>query len=134
MNELERWRDRGCITLVYSDVAHVEASFGCNVRAAKAAEFSWVSINPEYGGNEEVRLAISEILFPEGPKNQNQLNDVLVVYHAERLGWPLVTTDGNSKTQPGGILGHAAQLLEIGIEVLSPDDALSKVLVSKNAV
>ena len=55
------------------------------------------------------------------------MNDVDAVYHAERLGWPLITMDGNSRSQPGGILGHRDELNAIGIEVVTPQQAVARV-------
>ncbi len=129
MNQLEIWHDHGLIHLCYTDVAHAEASYKSDARAAKAAEFSWVGTN-KWGENEDVRHAVSEIMFPCGAKDKTQINDARIVYEAERFQWPLITMDGKSKRQPGGILGHAKELLAFGIEVLTPESAVEKVLVS----
>lgn len=128
MNKLERLRDRGCITLVYSDAAHTEAAFNDARREAKAAEFAYTTLNSEPGDNSEVKQAIENIPFPDGARTQNKKNDVLAVYHAELLGWPLITMDGNSKSQPGGILGRATALSHLGIEVMTPQEALARVI------
>ena len=126
LNVLERWRDQEIVTLIYAEITKIEASYGDEVRKDKADEFTCVQVN-ETGDNPEVREAISKIVFPKGPRNQNQMNDVDAVYHAERLRWPLVTMDGNSRSQPGGILGHCAELNAMGIEVLAPQQAVSRV-------
>lgn len=126
LNVLERWRDQEIVTLIYAEITKIEASYGDEVRKDKADEFTCVQVN-ETGDNPEVREAISKIVFPKGPKNQNQMNDVDAVYHAERLRWPLVTMDGNSRSQPGGILGHCDELNAMGIEVLAPQQAVSRV-------
>lgn len=126
LNELEQWRERGAITLIYSNTTHAEAAFGNPRREEKVSDFTWTELN-ESGENPEVHRAIEAILYPVGPKNQNEKNDVLAVYQAERLRWPLITLDGASKSQPGGILGRAAMLAKLGVEVLTPEQALSRV-------
>lgn len=127
LNELEQLRQDGLITLIYSDAAFNEAEFRNTLRAEKAAGFSYTSIEPEFGENPEVKAAIEAVLFPDGPKFQNHRNDVLAVYHAERLQWPLITMDGASRTQPGGILGRAAELRTLGVEVITPAEAVARV-------
>lgn len=127
LNELEQWRDDGFITLIYSEPAFNEAGFRNTRRAEKAAGFSYTSIAHEFEENSGMKLAITEVLFPDGLKHQNQLNDVLAVWHAERLQWPLITMDGASRTQPGGILGRVAELGALGVEVITPAKAVLRV-------
>lgn len=127
LNALERARAHGQVTLVYSDVAHCEASVGGAARSHKAATYSYTRFEPLCEGNEDTKAAIEEVLFPGGAKSENERNDVLAVYHAERLHWPLVTMDGASKTQPGGILGRSAELAQLGIEVITPECAYARV-------
>jgi len=122
LNELEILRNQGRITLVLSESAHREASFGNILRESKASDFSYtLSRKIE---NSHTWQAIENILFPNGAKTQNQQNDIMAVYHAERIGWPLITMDGDSRTQPGGILGNAENLSKIGITVIRPEAAL----------
>lgn len=127
LNALERARAQGRVTLIYSDAAYGEAAFNNAARSDKVAKYSCIAIDPLWGRNDELRAAIELILFPNGARSQNERNDVLAVYQAERLRWPLVTTDGASKRQPGGILGRAAELARLGIEVLSPEVAYARV-------
>ena len=42
-----------------------------------------------------------------------------MVFTAQKYGGYLVTNDGASKTQPGGILGAAARLAELGVRVIT---------------
>lgn len=127
LNELENFRAEGFVTLVFTEATHREAGIGKQERTDKAAGFSYTKFEPFCDGNEHTKLAIEFILFPAGAKTDNHRNDVLAVYHAERLRWPLVTMDGASKKQPGGILGRAAELATLGIEVISPECALARV-------
>lgn len=53
---------------------------------------------------------IATALFPRGLSNANQRNDVAVVWDAVKWHAILVTNDGGSKNQPGGILGNASKL------------------------
>jgi hypothetical protein len=127
LNELETLRARGQVTLIYADVTYLEAAHASSARTAKASGYSYTKVDPVWGENEATKQAIEAVLFPEGATNQNQRNDVLAVYHAERLHWPLITMDGASRSQPGGILGRTAQLAAIGIEVITPEQALERV-------
>ena len=47
-------------------------------------------------------------MFPNGAKDDNELNDVRIVCEAKKYEAILVTGDGGSKAQPGGILGNRA--------------------------
>lgn len=127
LNALERYRDEGYITLMYSDVAYDEAAHGSAARAEKVFDYSYTVSNPDGVENPEVLEQIKRILFPQGSVSPNEDNDARIVYDAERLGWPLIMRDGASKTQPRGILGCAAELAAIGIEVITPETALARV-------
>jgi hypothetical protein len=129
LNELESLRKLGHVTLIYADVTYREAACASTARMAKASGYSHTKIDPVWGENENTKEAIEAILFPGGANNQNQRNDVLAVYQAERLHWPLITMDGASKSQPGGILGRTGELAAIGLEVLTPEQALERVRV-----
>ena len=63
-------------------------------------------------------------MFPQGAKNQNQKNDIEIIFNANKYGSILVTADGASKSQPGGILGHKAELKILGIDVMSDQEAV----------
>ena len=127
LNALEQWRDDGLVTLIYSEPAFNEAGFRNTRRAEKAGGYSYTSIEQEFEENPGMMSAITEVLFPDGLKLQNHRNDVLAVCHAERLQWPLITMDGASRTQPGGILGRVAELRVLGVEVITPAEAVVRV-------
>ncbi|MBE0550152.1 MAG: hypothetical protein IH627_21335 [Rubrivivax sp.] len=126
LNRLEALRKQRLITLLYADVTHSEAGHGSQTRTDKAASYTYTKFEPYCEGNDATKRAIEIVLFPEGARTQNQKNDVLAVYHAERLRWPLVTMDGASNTQPGGILGNAGKLEKLGVEVLTPEQAIER--------
>jgi hypothetical protein len=48
---------------------------------------------------------------------------VRIVCEAAKYGAILVTGDGGSKTQPGGILGNRHKLKNV-VKILSPDEAM----------
>ena len=96
---------------------------------AKAAEQLFTL---DESSDEEAALAraqlqrIEAILFPAGVKDRNQENDVQIVYTAAKWNATLVTNDGGSKTQPGGILGNREALRgAVGVEIMSPAVAVS---------
>ncbi len=66
---------------------------------------------------------VESALFPDGARDENQLNDVRIVCEAAKYAATLVTGDGGSKTQPGGILGNRHKLKDF-VKILSPDEAV----------
>ncbi|HVZ43201.1 MAG TPA: hypothetical protein VHA82_05275 [Ramlibacter sp.] len=134
LNQLESYRDRNMVTLMYADKVHAEARHGSQKRSDKVQEFSFAELDPVFGENLEVKGQIEDILCPGGAKTANERNDIWAVYVAERLQWPLVTMDGASKSQPGGILGRAPQLAALGVEVITPQQALDRVRAAEHAV
>ncbi len=75
----------------------------------------------------ELRSKIEKILFPLRCKNDNERNDVRVFFGAAYYYCILITNDGDSKTQPGGILGRSKELKEIGVVVMRASEAVQKV-------
>lgn len=129
MNQLEAWASNGVIVLDMSERALEEASTGNDTkRRAKAVNhiFSMTYANTP---DDQARIKrIEGILFPRGATNRNQQTDVEIVFNAGKYCYILVTNDGGSKTQPGGILGNAARLKkELDIEVMSDVDAVELV-------
>ena len=70
---------------------------------------------------------INKILFPNGATTPNQWNDVEIVFNAWKYQSILLTNDGGSKRQPGGILGNRDRLAVLGIRVMRPLEAVSEV-------
>ncbi len=129
MNQLEKWAEQELILLITAETAQGEMAFGNNQKRKEKA-YNFVYTKSEITIQEEkdrIQL-IGETLFPGGPKNQNQRNDVDIVFNAGKYPNPLVTNDGASKSQPGGILGNRKALLDLfGIEALTPSEAVAKV-------
>jgi hypothetical protein len=67
---------------------------------------------------------VEAALFPSGAKDENQTNDISIVSEAAKYAAILVTNDGASKTQPGGILGNRDTLRDF-VQIMSPDEAMS---------
>jgi hypothetical protein len=120
LEELERCR---LIELNYSETSQNEASKNSTRRAEKASEYPYIRLNSEWD-RPEFRQQIERIVFPQGAQTPQMRNDIDLLHLAEMDGSPVVTLDGDSSSQTGGILGHAAELEDLGISVLRPTDAL----------
>ncbi|AJY68674.1 hypothetical protein RW64_03205 [Geobacter sulfurreducens] len=101
VNQLELWHKNGVVFLEMSLMAYDEACDGNACRAEKASDYSWVSTSWEM---KEWRIILENILFPRGVKKQNESNDISILLLAKMANATLVTNDGGSKSQPGGIL------------------------------
>jgi predicted nuclease of predicted toxin-antitoxin system len=129
VNQLEEWNRNGVIEIEISYTVDCEArqGKGGEARNAKADDYVWVSTNDSIGGEEQFRKTIEQILFPDGAYNRNQKNDVEILFTAFRANAILITNDGDSKTQRGGILGNANSLSCLGIKVLSAQKAVNEI-------
>jgi hypothetical protein len=125
MNQLERWRDEDVIHLDMSEVAHGEARSGNDARRSEKALGYIYSITHADTSAEQAQMrAIESILFPNGPANQNERNDVEIVFNALKYSRILVTNDGASKTQPGGIIGKRNELAALGLRIMRDFEAV----------
>lgn len=70
---------------------------------------------------------IEEIVFPNGAKTPNERNDVEIIFNAWKYGRTLITNDGGSRRQPGGILGHKVELKRLDINVVRDIDAIDEI-------
>jgi hypothetical protein len=128
VNQLEKWATDRVILINMSGTARVEALAGGNPqRSQKANQQIFTTTTP--AAPDEARFKIIEgILFPEGAKDENQRNDVRIVADAIHYAAILVTQDGGSKAQPGGILGNRDALAKrFAIRILTPDEAVTMV-------
>lgn len=125
VNQLELWHEQGVIFLEMSRTAYDEACTGSACREEKASDYTWVSTTWEM---KEWRILLENILFPCGAKKKNEINDISILLMAKMANATLVTNDGGSKAQPGGILGNTKRLLaETGIRVLSAGQAVAEI-------
>lgn len=126
VKNLERWVKNNVINLDMSRTAYNEAQVNNKLRKKKTiSKFIWIQIN--YDPDDEYLKLIERILFPSGAKNQNQINDVVIVYTARQVGAMLISNEGNSNRQRKGILGNAERLKEIGVYVWSAKKAVLKI-------
>lgn len=128
MNILELWHEDDVINLAMSEIAQKEAvNSGSSVRTDKA--YTYIASETLAGTSHEFLILkqIKEILFPDGIGTINEQNDVEIVFNAWKYSKILITDDGGSKRQPGGILGNRDNLLALGIQVLSDNEAIQLV-------
>lgn len=129
MNQLEKWYRDGVISIEMSEPSLGEIlAEGNQGRTKKAAEYTY-SLT-ERTTTDEARQydKIAQMLFPNGIRDKNQQNDVEIVFNALKYRRILVTNDGASRSQPGGILGNAERLQqELGVRVVTDTQAVEMV-------
>lgn len=124
VNRLEGWAENGVILINMSWTAHAEAQADGNPHRAKKAAGQIYTIDTG-GIDAELVTQVGDALFPGGARDENQRNDVRIVCEAAKYQATLVTNDGASKSQPGGILGNRDKLqVIVGIKILSPAEAV----------
>lgn len=127
LNELENLGERGCINLEFTETSYAEAEFRSIKRSHKLEKYTWIGVTNQLGFENEWRESISKIVFPGKifqKLSTNERNDVEIILTAKMMGATLVTNNGNSRSQPRGILGSKNELAELGIQVVSPKEAL----------
>jgi len=132
VNRLERWAEDGVILINMSWTAHRESQADGNPYRMKKAAKQIFTIDT---GDSYVEFAakVGATLFSGGPQDENQRNDVRIVCEAIKWHAMLVTNDGASKSQPGGILGNRNKLQEVtDIQILSPKEAVTFVAAKIN--
>ena len=114
MNQLEKWHKNRVISLQMPKEAHDEAIRGNNPeRERKAKSYIYSIVPPDMQTqNRHTLKEIEDILFPSGMQTRRQVNDVRIVFNAYYYKSILVTNDGDSSTQPNGILGNRDKLAE----------------------
>lgn len=128
MNRMEQWRENEVIEMLMSEPAYEEARAGGDSRRARKTLQHIYSMTMATGSREQAELQeIEDILFPLGARTTNQKNDVEIVFNAKKYMRILVTADGASNRQPGGILGNRERLSAIGIRVMTAADAVALV-------
>lgn len=125
MSRLEHWAEDGLIALNISDTGLSEALAGNNAqrtRKALAQIYTINNISPDT--SDPIYQKIESALFPGGTKTQNQRNDVAIVREAAKWNAILVTSDGGSKSQPGGILGNREKI-KYYVTIMTADEAVT---------
>lgn len=124
MSQLEKWAENEIILINMSNVSFSEAQQGNNAKRTKKAlaqiftlvDESINEANPTY-------QMVANALFPDGVKDANQKNDVKIVCEAIKWNAILITNDGGSKKQPGGILGNAHKLKDY-VQIMRDQEAV----------
>ncbi len=123
VNQLEKWYDDEVILINMSATAHGEAQADGNAMRTRKANQNIFTATPPVEPTDPQFRQVESALFPDGARDENQLNDVRIVCEAAKYAAILVTGDGGSKTQPGGILGNRHKLKDF-VKILSPDEAV----------
>jgi hypothetical protein len=125
MNQLEKWKKDGVILINMSGISFKEALVGNNpARTEKAFEHIFTTTDTSIDKNHLLYKRIESTIFPDGVKDQNEENDVKIVYEAAHYQAILVTDDGNSQTQHGGILGHREALRD-AVQIMRDYEAVA---------
>lgn len=125
MNLLECWAEDGLIAMNISDTGLSEALAGNSAkRTRKALSQIYTINNISPDTSDPIYQKIEGALFPSGTKTQNQRNDVAIVREAAKWNAILVTSDGGSKTQPGGILGNRAKIRDY-VRIMTAKEAVA---------
>jgi hypothetical protein len=126
VNELERWYADHVILMNMSGTARTEALAGNSAqRTRKANRHIFTVTAPENPDGARFK-AIEGVLFPGDAKDENQRNDVRIVADAIHYAAILVTNDGASASQRGGIQGHRDELARrFGVRILTADEAVA---------
>ncbi|MGB0911102.1 MAG: hypothetical protein ACPGYT_12135 [Nitrospirales bacterium] len=128
MNKLEEWERDDVITLELPEDARDEALSGTSLtRHEKAQSFISSEPLPSTPQERERLIEIEHILFPAGAATASEKRDVMIVFTADKYGAVLITNDGDSKRQPGGILGNSQLLAELQIRVMTDKEACEEV-------
>jgi hypothetical protein len=123
VNQLEKWYEDGVILINMSATAHGEAQADGNASRTRKVNQNIFTATPPLDTSEPLFQKVENALFPNGACDENQRNDVRIVCEAAKYAAILVTGDGGSKSQPGGILGNRHKLKYL-LQVLSPDGAV----------
>jgi hypothetical protein len=126
VNQLENWFADGVILINMSGTAQREAKAGGNAQRSRKANQQIFTVTPPAQPDQARFKAIERMLFPDDAKDENQQNDVRIVADAIHYAAILVTQDGGSNSQPGGILGNRKALtMAFGIRILTSDEAVA---------
>jgi len=128
MNQLQTWREAGVISIHMSQIAQNEARAGGDAqRSMKATSYIFSITYGDTADEKEDMRAMERTLFPNGVSSQSERNDVEVVFNAKKYGATLITADGGSRRQPGGILGNRTALSRLGVSVVTDAEAVDLV-------
>ena len=128
VNQMEKWANDDVILINMSSIARSETLVGNFELRVKKANTYIFTVSDPVDESDSLFKHIELCLFPNGAKDENQKNDVLIVCEASKYQAILVTNDGASKSQPGGILGNRAKFEHL-VRVMSPKEATEFIAV-----
>jgi hypothetical protein len=128
LNVIEEYAAQSKVCLQFTRPAYDEACYGSKTRSQKTDESTWVNIPRDTARYLAWFEKIERVVFPTGAFNQNQRNDIDHLVIAQQTKLPFVTTDGASKTQPGGILGAREKLRPFGITILKLEEMFQEII------
>ena len=123
VNQLEKWFKDEVILINMSATAHGEAQANGNAMRTRKANQNIFTATSPVESSDPLYQRVETALFPDGARDENQQNDVRIVCEAAKYVAILITDDGGSKTQPGGILGNRHKLKGL-VQILSPNEAV----------
>ena len=124
MNQIEKWAADEVVLVNMSGVSFKEAQAGNNpARTKKVLSQIFTLTDEAIDKNSAQYKKIETALVPQGCKDENQSNDVKIVFEATKYAAILVTADGDSKSQPGGILGNRSKLKGL-VRIMSASEAV----------
>ncbi len=124
MSQLEKWANAEVILINMSSVSFNEAQQGNNAkRTKKALSQIFTLLDESVDASNPTFQKVVNAIFPDGVKDDNQRNDVKIVCDAIKWHAILLTDDGGSKKQPGGILGNADKLKDY-VQIMRDHEAV----------
>jgi hypothetical protein len=129
MNQLEGWWLNRVVSIQMAEPAQQEAARGSRDRARKAYGYIYSKTMARTAEEMDLLREIESILFPGGARTEGERRDVEIVFNARKYLCILVTNDGASRRQPGGILGNRDRLRALGIHVCTDEEAVALVRV-----
>ncbi len=124
VNQLEKWFEDEVILINMSGTAYTEAKAGGNIQRTRKSNQQIYTTTPPADASDPLYRTIEAAIFHGGARDDNQRNDVKIIFEAAKCAAILVTGDGGSKSQPGGIIGNRDKLRDI-VKILSPEEAVS---------
>lgn len=125
-NQLEKWYADGVILINMAGTARDEALAGNSAQRSRKAKQQIFTLTPPASPDDGRFKEVEVLLFPRGAEDESQRNDVRIVADAIHYAAILVTNDGGSKSQPGGILGNRDALVRrFSIRILSAEEAVA---------
>lgn len=125
MNKLEQWTEDDVIAMDISEVAQLEALAGDDLkRQSKACKYIAIETLANSSYEKALVHKIKTVLFAARACTRAEHSDVEIIFNSIKYEAILITQDGNSKRQPGGILGNRDKLKKLGANILTDEEAV----------